>query len=194
MRYKNMILWGYHAAYADCWIRLCESPTLQEIADRENAGWNIRILPPGERPIFAQYWTNANCVGAVTIIERMSETKHSPLPWKRCKSDLVLDNNCDTINDANGDEILRKEQGGGYESDPYDIWDEWGYESADADIDFIIRACNTFPDLLEIVKALAERECEYGNGANCNMLPEGVYRSVCLPCKARAVLAKATTP
>ncbi len=35
--------------------------------------------------------------------------------------------------------------------------------------------------------ALDEQECLYGNGADCNSLPQGVVRSVCLPCKARAV-------
>ena len=48
------------------------------------------------------------------------------------------------------------------------------------------------PDLLAICESLAERECEYGNGANCNMLPQGVVRPVCLPCRAKTLLARAT--
>jgi len=54
------------------------------------------------------------------------------------------------------------------------------------------RLIATAPDLLAVVERLAKRECEYGNGANCLQLPQGVVRSVCLPCKARAALDKTT--
>ena len=54
-----------------------------------------------------------------------------------------------------------------------------------------IRAPSAAPDLLAVLGRLAERECEYGNGASCNMLPQGVRRSPCLPCQARVAIAKA---
>jgi len=55
-----------------------------------------------------------------------------------------------------------------------------------------------YPELVEtgrhavidgLIDRMAERECEYGNGADCNSLPQGVRRSVCWPCRARALLA-----
>jgi len=44
------------------------------------------------------------------------------------------------------------------------------------------------PTMCALIERLAEKRCEYGNGADCNMLPQGVRRSPCLPCQARALL------
>lgn len=48
-------------------------------------------------------------------------------------------------------------------------------------------------DLTDVVDKLAERECEYGSGADCNNLPQGVRRSPCLVCQARAALKASLT-
>ena len=45
----------------------------------------------------------------------------------------------------------------------------------------------------EALATLSRYECEYGNGADCNSLPQGVSRNPCLPCRARAALAAPTT-
>ena len=37
--------------------------------------------------------------------------------------------------------------------------------------------------------AIAEGECAYAGSAGCNLLPSGVRRSVCDPCRALAALA-----
>lgn len=44
------------------------------------------------------------------------------------------------------------------------------------------------PPIEAATEALAAQECEYPGSAGCNLLPQGVVRSVCLPCKARAAL------
>lgn len=44
--------------------------------------------------------------------------------------------------------------------------------------------------LLEIVEQLAKRDCEYPGSVGCSLLPEGVRRSVCMPCKAKAAVAE----
>lgn len=45
------------------------------------------------------------------------------------------------------------------------------------------------PQLRDVCECLAKRDCEYNGSAGCDMLPQGVRRNVCLPCKARMVLA-----
>ncbi len=40
----------------------------------------------------------------------------------------------------------------------------------------------------DICTQLADRDCEYPGSVGCDMLPQGVVRSVCLPCKARAII------
>lgn len=52
----------------------------------------------------------------------------------------------------------------------------------------IVRDHNEAGRLREALERIAASECEYGNGADCNSLPRGVYRSVCNPCYARAAL------
>lgn len=39
-----------------------------------------------------------------------------------------------------------------------------------------------------VCEMLADRQCEYGTGADCNMLPQGICRSTCLPCIARKAI------
>ena len=46
------------------------------------------------------------------------------------------------------------------------------------------------PPMLKIIACLAERDCEYPGSAGCDMLPQGVIRSVCLPCKAKLIISE----
>lgn len=46
------------------------------------------------------------------------------------------------------------------------------------------------PTMYDIVASLAERDCEYTGSAGCDMLPQGVKRRVCLPCKARMIISE----
>jgi hypothetical protein len=46
-------------------------------------------------------------------------------------------------------------------------------------------------ELLEALEIIAKQDCEYTNSAGCDLLPAGVVRSVCNPCRARAAIAKA---
>jgi hypothetical protein len=46
------------------------------------------------------------------------------------------------------------------------------------------------PELLAVAEREAAKDCEYTGSAGCDMLPEGVIRSVCTPCLARAAITK----
>lgn len=46
------------------------------------------------------------------------------------------------------------------------------------------------PVMYEFIAKLAEQDCEYTGSVGCDMLPQGVVRRVCLPCKARSIISK----
>lgn len=51
--------------------------------------------------------------------------------------------------------------------------------------DLIDRICNETDKMCKKVSLIG---CLYGDGADCNNLPEGVYRSPCFPCSTRKML------
>ena len=61
-----------------------------------------------------------------------------------------------------------------------------------ANAELIVKAVNAHNDMLEALKRIAKQDCEYPGSAGCNLLPEGVYRSVCNPCHAKAIITKTT--
>ena len=45
-------------------------------------------------------------------------------------------------------------------------------------------------ELVAALERIAKQDCEYTDSVGCNLLPEGVVRSVCNPCFAQAILNK----
>ncbi len=124
-----------------------------------------------------QWWVDGLCEHVETCgeprkIEPLKPGEHTPGPW------TAVDNR--TIRTV--DETHKK---GGLI-----IADVFGHSADNTKAN--ARLIATSPELLEICEYLAERNCEYPGSAGCDMLPQGVVRRVCLPCKARALIATTT--
>ena len=106
-------------------------------------------------------------------------SKHTALPWEADEREGVIvgprGNIVLTINDCDEDGVNEESCGGSWRGN----------------MGLIVQACNNYEALKGLIDRLAALECLYGNGADCNMLPQGVVRSPCFPCQAREALKKA---
>ena len=108
-------------------------------------------------------------------------TEHTPIPWSTQGGSYIEgDTDCASVFSlSDAEKRPCRAQGD-------------NAKQALANAKFIVQACNAHDDLLAACQKIADRDCEYTGSAGCNLLPQGVMRTVCGPCAARAAIAKAT--
>ena len=47
---EKPIVWGKHPSHGDCWLKLSEYRSKKDVEYRKKLGWQIAILPKGEKP------------------------------------------------------------------------------------------------------------------------------------------------